>query len=62
MLHNESDFESQSQSLAEYIVLGILVLMVAVPVSGVVLTAQSWASSLFTKGAYQVQNTKNLAE
>jgi len=61
-LHNESDFESQSQSLAEYIVLGILVLMVAVPVSGVVLTAQSWASSLFTKGAYQVQNTKNLAE
>lgn len=61
-LPNESDFETHSQSLAEYLVLVMLVLMVAVPVSGFVLSAQSWVSSLVAKGAYQVEDTKNLAE
>ncbi len=61
-LRNESDFESQSQSLAEYLVLAMLVLMVAVPAAGFVLSVQSWASGIFSKGAYQVESTKNLAE
>ncbi|MBN8660897.1 MAG: rod shape-determining protein MreC [Candidatus Melainabacteria bacterium] len=60
-MQNES-FESQSQSLTEYLVLGMLVLMVAVPVSGFVLSAEAWTSALFAKGAYQVESTKNLAE
>ncbi len=59
---HESDLEAQSQSVAEYAFLIMLVLMVAVPVSGFVLSAQSWVSSIFAKGAYQVESTKNLAE
>lgn len=59
---NESDFETQSQSIAEYIVLVMIILMVAVPASGFVLSAQTWASSLFAKGATQLESTKNLAE
>lgn len=36
--------------------------MVAGPVRGAVLSTQTWVSSVFTKGALQVESTKNLAE
>jgi rod shape-determining protein MreC len=59
---SESDLEAQSQSLAEYLFLIMLVLMVAVPVSGFALSSSSWFSSIYAKGEYQFVSTKNLAE
>lgn len=35
--------------------------MIAGPVSGAVLSTETWISSVFAKGAYQIQSTKNLA-
>ncbi len=48
-------------SVAEFIFLIMLIWLMAGPVSGVVLGAQSWISSVFAHGAYQVESTKNLA-
>ncbi len=62
MARNESDIESQSQSIAEYVFLVMIVLMVAVPASGFVLSAQSGIAGVFAKGAYQLQSTKDLAQ
>lgn len=62
MARKESDIEAQSQSIAEYVFLIMIVLMVAVPASGFVLSAQSGITGLFAKGAYQVQSTKDLAQ
>src|ERR1700677_2890690 len=36
--------------------------MMAGPVSGGVFGAQAWVSSMFARGAYQVESTKNLAK
>ncbi len=36
--------------------------MIAGPIRGTVLSTQTWVSSVFTKGATQVESTKNLAE
>ncbi len=61
-VRNESDLEAQSQSVAEYLFLIMLVLMVAVPISGMALSVSSWFSSIYAKGEYQFVSTKNLAE
>jgi rod shape-determining protein MreC len=58
----EGQLEGQAQSVAEYVLLLIVVIMLAVPLSGMVLSGQTWFSSLFAKGAHQFQSTKNLAE
>jgi rod shape-determining protein MreC len=62
LARNESDIEAQSQSIAEYVFLVMIVLMVAVPASGFVLSAQSGIAGVFAKGAYQLQSTKDLAQ
>ncbi|MBU6450248.1 MAG: rod shape-determining protein MreC [Cyanobacteria bacterium REEB67] len=62
MARNESDIEAQSQSIAEYVFLVMVVLMVAVPASGFVLSAQTGIAGLFAKGAYQLQSTRDLAQ
>lgn len=62
MARKESDIEAQSQSIAEYIFLLMVVLMVAVPASGFILSAQSSIAGVFAKGAYQVQSTRDLAQ
>ena len=62
MARSESDREAQSQTVAEYVFLSMMVLMVAVPASGFVLSAQSGIAGLFAKGAYQLQSTKDLAQ
>lgn len=51
-----------SEALAEFIVLVILIWMIAGPVRGLVMGTQTWISSMFTKGASQVKSTKDLAE
>lgn len=51
-----------TESAAEFIFLLILIWMMAGPVSGMVLGAQAWISSMFARGAYQVESTKNLAK
>jgi len=50
-----------SESTAEVVFLLILIWMVAGPISGAVLTVHTWASSLFTKSAHQVESTRKLA-
>lgn len=57
---NQSPLDTES--VAEVIFFLILVWMIAGPVKGAVLSTQTWVSSVFTKGAYQVESTKNLAE
>ncbi len=61
-VRNESDLEAQSQSVAEYLFLIMLILMVAVPVSGMALSSSSWFSSIYAKGEYSFVSTRNLAE
>lgn len=51
-----------SEAIAEVVFFLILVWMIAGPVRGTVLSTQTWISSVFTKGATQVESTKNLAE
>jgi rod shape-determining protein MreC len=51
-----------TEALAEFIFLVMLIWLMAGPVSGVVLGAQAWISSMFARGAYQVESTKNLAK
>ncbi len=51
-----------SESAAEFIFLVILIWLLAGPVSGAVLSVQSWVSSVFARGAYSVESTKNLAK
>jgi rod shape-determining protein MreC len=62
LARNESDIEARSQSIAEYVFLVMIVLMVAVPASGFVLSAQSGIAGIFAKGAYQLQSTRDLAQ
>ncbi len=50
-----------SESTAEVVFLLILIWMVAGPISGAVLTVHTWASSLLTKSAHQVESTRKLA-
>jgi rod shape-determining protein MreC len=49
-------------STAEWIFLFILVWFLAGPLSGFILSTNTCLSSLFTKGAFQVESTKNLAQ
>jgi rod shape-determining protein MreC len=62
LARKETEIEAQSQSIAEYVFLVMIVLMVAVPASGFVLSAQAGITSIFAKGAYQLQSTKDLAQ
>ncbi|HEY9773356.1 MAG TPA: rod shape-determining protein MreC [Planktothrix sp.] len=49
------------EAAAEFIFLLMVIWLMAGPVSGVVLNVQAWFSSVFAKGATQVESTKNLA-
>ncbi|MBI4532664.1 MAG: rod shape-determining protein MreC [Candidatus Melainabacteria bacterium] len=51
-----------SKAIAEVVFLIILIWMLSGPISGMVLTVHTWASALFTKSAYKVESTKNLAK
>ena len=59
---SEQRLREQSESVAEAIVLIILIVMIGGPASGFLLSASAWVSSVLTKGAYQVESTRNLAE
>jgi rod shape-determining protein MreC len=50
-----------SEAAAEVIFLLILIYLMAGPVSGAVLSCGAWISSVFARGAYQIESTKNLA-
>ncbi|MBN9393865.1 MAG: rod shape-determining protein MreC [Candidatus Melainabacteria bacterium] len=58
----ETQLENQTQTIIEYGFLILIVIMIAYPASGLVLSTQSWFSGLFAKGAHSVESTKNLAE
>lgn len=59
---NQSRLPLGSEAIAEIIFLIILIWMIAGPISGFVLNGQTWVSSIFAKGVYQVESTKNLAK
>lgn len=59
--HNQR-MPMDAESLAEIAFLLVLIWLVAGPVSGFILNTQTWVSSVFVKGAYQVESTRNLAE
>ena len=46
---------------AEWLFLFIVVWLLSGPFSGFVLGANTWLSAIFTKGAFQLESTKNLA-
>jgi rod shape-determining protein MreC len=48
-------------STAEWLFLFIVVWLLAGPLSGFVLSTNTWISALFTKGAFQIESTRNLA-
>lgn len=50
-----------AEATAEFLVLVILIWFAAGPVSGTLLNAQAFISSIFTHGAMQVKSTKDLA-
>lgn len=58
----QSRLPVSAEAAAEFIFLLMLIWLMAGPVSGVVLSTQAWISSVFAKGAYQVESTKNLAK
>jgi len=60
-LGNERRLGDQSESIAEAIFLIIIIIMVGGPAAGFLLTAATTVSGMITKGAYQVESTKNLA-
>ncbi|HEY9713078.1 MAG TPA: rod shape-determining protein MreC [Chroococcales cyanobacterium] len=59
---NQTRLPLDSEATAEFIFLLIIIWMVAGPISGAILSTQTWISSIFTKGVYQVESTKNLAK
>lgn len=60
--HNQSRMPLDAESLAELVFLMLVIWLIAGPISGFVLNTQTWVSSVFVKGAYQVESTKNLAK
>jgi len=59
---SEQRLREQSHLIAEVVFLVIVIIMMGGPAAGFLLTAASWVSGALTKGAYQVESTKNLAE
>jgi rod shape-determining protein MreC len=59
---NERRLGDQSESIAEAIFLIIIIIMVGGPAAGLLLSAATTVSGMITKGAYQVESTRNLAE
>lgn len=62
MSSGQSKMPLTSESAAEFLFLLIVIWMIGGPVSGAVLSAQAWISSVVAKGATQVESTKNLAK
>lgn len=58
----QSRFTVNSATIAEAVFLAILILMVAGPLSGLIAWTHSTLSATITRGATQVESTKNLAE
>jgi len=58
----QSRFTVSSSTVAETVFLAVLILMFAGPLSGLIGWAQSTLSAAITRGATQVESTKNLAE
>ncbi len=59
---SERRLGDQSESIAEAIFLIIVIIMVGGPAAGLLLSAATMVSGMITKGAYQVESTRNLAE
>ncbi|MBC7996479.1 MAG: hypothetical protein IAF58_00945, partial [Leptolyngbya sp.] len=59
---SQNQGQLDSEAIAEVVFFLIVVWMVAGPIRGTVLSTQVWFSSVFTKGAGQVESTKNLAQ
>ena len=59
---HEQRLREQSNSIAEAIFIIILVIMIGGPASGALLSAATWVSGILSKGASQVDSTRNLAE
>lgn len=57
----QSRLPIDSESTAEVLFLIILIWLVAGPLSGFLLTGQSWLAGLVTKSAHQVESTRDLA-
>jgi rod shape-determining protein MreC len=51
-----------SSAIAEYIFLAILIWLVAGPLSGAVLSINTWFGSIVTRGSLELESTKNLAK
>lgn len=62
MAGGEHRLGNQSESIAEAVFLIIVIVMVGGPAAGMLLGAATTVSGMITKGAYQVQSTRNLAE
>lgn len=58
---SQGRFPVDSESIAEVIFLLLLIFLIAGPVSGFVLWSHAAVSGLFSKGANQVESTRNLA-
>ncbi len=59
---SQSRFTLSSATIAETIFTALLILMISGPMSGVIAWTQSTLSNMITRGATQVESTKNLAE
>lgn len=59
---SQSRFTVNSSTIAEAVFLAILILMAAGPLSGMIAWTHSITSATITRGATQVESTKNLAE
>lgn len=51
-----------SSTIAEYTFLAILIWLIAGPLSGAVLSVNTWFASIFTRGTLELESTKNLAK
>lgn len=60
-LPSDTRLHEQSQTVAEFVFLFILIILMSGPLSGAVLGLYTSASSVLTKGATQFESTKNLA-
>lgn len=58
----QSRFTVNSATVAETVMLALLILLIAGPLSGLIAWTHSTLSSMVTRGATQVESTKNLAE
>ncbi len=51
-----------SSTIAEYTFLAILIWLIAGPLSGAVLSINTWFASIITRGSLELESTKNLAK